>query len=317
MGLWSDKQSRAAMLSLVSNLTFLVLKLAAAAISGSIALLGDAVDSAEDLIASGVALFSVRLAMRPPDLEHPFGHGKVESLGTIFEAGVISVGAVFITFQALTNLTDSDREIETTIGLVVLGAAFIVNLLVARYVLKVAEETDSMILRADGRHILTNMAQAATVAVALILVRVTGNAVWDPIVALILAAFLFYTAAQLLRDGIREVMDVSLPAAEIALISRVVEEMPEARGIHALRARRSGPFRYIDMHVLMDPKATVAESHDVIERIEQEVRNAYPRSYVLVHADPDDGRTPSMLPPAAEDEKPGLAEQLHGHHGPG
>lgn len=313
MGLWSDRQSRAAVLSLASNLTFLVLKLAAAIVSGSVALLGDAVDSAEDLIASAVALFSVRLAIRPPDLEHPFGHGKVESLGTIFEAGVISVGAIFITYSAIGHLDDENRDIETTFGLVVLAAAFVVNGLVARYVFQVANDTDSMILRADARHILTNMAQAGTVACALILVEVTGNALFDPIVALLLAAFLIYTAVQLLWVAIREVMDVSLPAAEIELISRVVDDIPEARGIHSLRGRRSGPFRQIDMHVLMDPSTTVAESHDLIERIEQQVRAAYPRSSVLIHADPDDGRAEVDLP-APEEDEPGLAEKLHGHH---
>lgn len=313
MGLWSDRQSRAASLSLVSNLVFLLLKLVAAIVTGSVAILGDAVDSAEDLIASGVALFSVRLAMRPPDLEHPFGHGKVESLGTIFEAGVISVGAVFITITAIGHLDDENRDIETTFGLVVMLAAFVVNGLVARYVFQVANDTDSMILRADARHILTNMAQAATVAFALVLVEVTGNAIWDPIVALLLAAFLLYTAVQLLWTAIREVMDVSLPAEEIELISRVVDEEPEARGIHSLRARRSGPFRQIDMHVLMDPQITVAQSHDLIDRIEGQVRAAYPRSYVLIHADPDDGRLQEHLPEPEED-KPGLAERLHGHH---
>lgn len=313
MGLWSDRQSRAASLSLVSNLVFLLLKLVAAIVTGSVAILGDAVDSAEDLIASGVALFSVRLAMRPPDLEHPFGHGKVESLGTIFEAGVISVGAVFITITAIGHLDDENRDIETTFGLVVMLAAFVVNGLVARYVFQVANDTDSMILRADARHILTNMAQAATVAFALVLVEVTGNAIWDSIVALLLAAFLFYTAVQLLWTAIREVMDVSLPAEEIELISRVVDEEPEARGIHSLRARRSGPFRQIDMHVLMDPQITVAQSHDLIDRIEGQVRAAYPRSYVLIHADPDDGRLQEHLPEPEED-KPGLAERLHGHH---
>ncbi|HEX5939127.1 MAG TPA: cation diffusion facilitator family transporter [Dehalococcoidia bacterium] len=313
MGLWSDRQSRAASLSLVSNLVFLLLKLVAAIVTGSVAILGDALDSAEDLIASGVALFSVRLAMRPPDLEHPFGHGKVESLGTIFEAGVISVGAVFITITAIGHLDDENRDIETTFGLVVMLAAFVVNGLVARYVFQVANDTDSMILRADARHILTNMAQAATVAFALVLVEVTGNAIWDSIVALLLAAFLFYTAVQLLWTAIREVMDVSLPAEEIELISRVVDEEPEARGIHSLRARRSGPFRQIDMHVLMDPQITVAQSHDLIDRIEGQVRAAYPRSYVLIHADPDDGRLQEHLPEPEED-KPGLAERLHGHH---
>jgi cation diffusion facilitator family transporter len=313
MGLWADRQSRAALLSLLSNLVFLVLKLVAAVVSGSIAILGDALDSAEDLIASGVALFSVRLAMRPPDLEHPFGHGKVESLGTIFEAGVISVGAVFIIFTAISHLDDPDRDIETTFGLVVLFSAFVVNAFVARYVFQVANDTDSMILRADARHILTNMAQAATVAFALVLVDVTGNAIWDSVVALLLAAFLLYTAAQLLWAAIREVMDVSLPAGEIELISRVVEEEPEARGIHSLRARRSGPFRQIDMHVLMDPTITVAESHNLIERIETRVRAAYPRSYILIHADPDDGRAQAHLPPV-DDHQAGLAERLHGHH---
>ena len=313
MGLWSDRQSRAASLSLVSNLVFLILKLVAAVVTGSVAILGDAFDSAEDLIASGVALFSVRLAIRPPDLEHPFGHGKIESLGTIFEAGVISVGAIFITYTAIGHLDDENRDIETTFGLIVMVAAFVTNFFVARYVFQVANDTDSMILKADARHILTNMAQAAAVAFALVLVAVTGNAIFDPIVALFLAAFLFYTAVQLVWTASREVMDVSLPASEIELISKAVDGMPEVRGIHALRARRSGPFRQIDMHVLMDPATTLAESHSVIERIEAEVRSAYPRSYILIHADPDDGRVEEPLPPSEEDE-PSLAEKLHGHH---
>lgn len=325
MRLWSDTQSRAASLSLASNLLFLVLKLAAGLISGSIAVLSDAIDSGEDLIASGVALFSVRLALRPPDLQHPYGYGKVESLGTVFEATVIAIGAAFIGYYALTHLTNEDRDVDTTIGLVVMSLAFAVNFFVARYVYKVGRETDSMILLADARHIMTNMAQAGAVVVALLLVATTGNAVFDPLVALLLVAFLALTAAQLFWQAIREILDVSLPEGEVNLIVAIVREHPEVRGFHRLRARRSGPLRLIDVHLLMDPDSTVAESHGVIEEIEHKVEARYPRASIVIHAEPDDGRFRGP-----EDERvsesgagrtgvlaeaqPDVPEELPGHH---
>jgi cation diffusion facilitator family transporter len=309
-----------------SNLVFFIIKLAAGLVTGSIAVLSDALDSGEDLIASGVALFSVRLALHPADLEHPYGHGKVESLGTMFEAGVIAAGAGFVTFYALSNITDEDRDIETTLGLIVMGAAFITNFFVGRYVFKVARETDSMILMADARHIMTNMAQAAAVATALMLVAITGNAIFDPIVALLLAAFLFYTAAQLLWQAINEIMDVSLPHGELELIEQAVRDGgPDVRGFHRLRARRSGPMRLIDMHLIMAPDATVTESHSVTEDIERRVKDHYPRSSLVIHVEPDDGRFRGPRDERAENRHAGragsiseplpqAADEPHGHH---
>ena len=281
---------RAATLSLFSNLSLLILKLVVGLISGSIGVLSDAMDSGEDMVASAAALFSVSIAHRPADQEHPYGHGKVETLAAAVEAGVISLGGVFIAYQATERIVHGGQDIDVGLGLMAMAVAAVLNTLVSRYVGKAAKATESLALASDAKHLQTNVVQALAVFTALVLVSITGINLFDPIVALLLAAYLWFTAFGLLRNAVAEIMDVRLPEEDERQVRRsVLERLPEVRGFHDLRTRRSGRLRYIELHLLVEPTRTIQEVHDLCDQIEADIEKRLAGAIVTIHAEPDDG----------------------------
>jgi len=282
---------RAATLSFFSNLSLLILKLVVGLISGSIAVLSDALDSGEDLVASAAALFSVSIAHRPADLEHPYGHGKVETLAAAVEAGVIGLGGAFIAYQATERIVHGGRDVNVGIGLMAMAVAAVLNTLVSRYVGKAAKATESLALASDAKHLQTNVVQALAVFTALVLVGVTGVNLFDPLVALLLAAYLWFAAYGLLRNAVAEIMDVRLPEEDERQIQQsILAHYPEVRGFHHLRTRRSGPQRYVELHLLVDPTRTIQEVHDLSDHIEADIKKRLPNAIITIHAEPDDGR---------------------------
>jgi cation diffusion facilitator family transporter len=256
-------------------------------VSGSIAVLSDALDSAEDTIASTFTFFSVRVSARPPDAEHPYGHGKVESLAAVAQAVLIAGGGVFIMVQAVRRLVEAEAEIAVGLGLAAMVATAVVNLGVALYVTRAARLTGSLALRSDARHLWTNIAQAAAVILALALVGLTGRVLFDPIVALILAAYLLWTAAQVFRIGVEEVMDVRLPVEEIEVIEQcILIHRAEIGGYHDLRTRKSGRLRYVDLHLTVEATRSLEEVHGICDRIEGEIVRRLPGAVVTIHVEP-------------------------------
>lgn len=284
-----DPASKAAMLSVASNGLLLVLKLTFALLFGSVALLGDGIDSAEDLVASALVFFSVRLALQPPDEKHPYGHGKAESLAALSQAGLIAGGAIFIAFAATRRLLAEDPEIYVWPSLIAVGITAAVNLGVAGYAFRAARLTGSIAVASDARHLLTNVVQAGAVGAGLVLVGVTGNHVWDPVVALLLAAYLAWIAVGILRIALSELIDSALPVEDLATIEQTLAKArPGLRGYHALRTRRSGREAQIDAHLLVDPAMSVADAHRLSDHIEQELEGLIPGAIVTLHMDPDD-----------------------------
>jgi cation diffusion facilitator family transporter len=284
---FADLASRAAALSFASNATLLVLKLIVGIITGSIAVLSDAVDSAEDAVASTFAFFSVRVSARPPDAEHPYGHGKAESLAAVAQSTLIAGGGVFIIVQAVRRLMEAEADISVGPGLAAMFATAAVNLVVALYVSRAARATGSPALRSDARHLWTNIAQAAAVILALALVGITGHVLFDPIVALLLAAYLLWTAAQVFRIGLEEIMDVRLPPEEIQVIEECITAHCEGSGgYHDLRTRKSGRQRYVDLHLTADPSTSLEEVHAICDRIEGEIVRRLPGAVVTIHVEP-------------------------------
>jgi len=282
---------RAATLSFFSNLSLLILKLVVGLISGSIAVLSDALDSGVDMVASAAALFSVSIARRPADLEHPYGHGKVETLAAAVEAGVISLGGAFIAYQATERIVHGGRDVDVGIGLIAMAVAAVLNILVSRYVGRAAKATESLALASDAKHLQTNVVQALAVFTALVLVRISGINLFDPIVALLLAAYLWFAAFGLLRNAVAEIMDVRLPEQDERQVHQsILQHHPQVRGFHHLRSRRSGPQRYIELHLLVDPARTIQEVHDLSDQIEADIKKRLPGAIVTIHPEPDDGR---------------------------
>ncbi len=286
----SDLASRAAALAFTSNLTLMVLKLTVGIMTGSIAVLSDGIDSAEDAVASTFTFLSIRLAARPADEEHPYGHGKAESIAAAGQALLIAGGAAFIIVSAIQRLLESDASIETTPGLIAIAITAAVNAGVLFYVSRAANITGSMALRADTRHLWTNVAQAAVVFSALALVAITGNTVFDPIMALALAIYLLWIAGNVFMEAMSEIMDTSLPEGEQRLIEDCVQQCEAVRSHHGLRTRKAGRQRYIDIHIGVEAQQTVERAHTICDDLGSAIQAALPGSVVTIHLEPDDGQ---------------------------
>ena len=303
---------RAATLSLGSNIVLMVGKITIGLMFGSIAVLGDGVDSAQDVFASALAFFAVRLAGQPADDAHPYGHGKAESLAALAQALLIAFGAAFIAGAAIYRLVRDDVEIAVGPSLVAMLITAAVNLGVAAYAMRAARISGSVAIASDARHLLTNVVQAAAVIVALALVGITGQHAWDTAVALLLAVYLLWTAFTISRDALAELIDSALPDGDIQAIERIVASAPASvRGAHELRTRKSGRERYVDMHLLVDPSISVSDAHRCVEDIEREIRTAIPQAVVSIHVDPDEPDIMSRGAPRSRVADPGL--HLHSH----
>jgi cation diffusion facilitator family transporter len=284
----SDLASRAAALSFTSNLTLMVLKLVVGIASGSVAVLSDGIDSAEDAIASTFAFLSIRLASQPADEEHPYGHGKAESIAAAGQALLIAGGAGYIIARAVHRMT-GHHTIETTPGLIALSVTALVNVAVVLYVGRAAKLTGSMALRADTRHLWTNVAQAIAVIAALGLVAITGHSIFDPILALGLAMYLLWIAGNVFIEALSEIMDVRLPEPEEQAIEECLRRNPAVLGHHSLRTRKAGRQRYIDVHVAVDPAQTVAAAHATADDLEAAIQARLPGAVVTIHLEPEVG----------------------------
>lgn len=282
---------RIAAISLGATVCLLVLKLTLGILSGSIAVISDGIDSATDLVGGTAALISVGIAARPADEEHPYGHGKIESISASVAATIVAVGAGFVTFQAVRRLVEGSPEIDVGLGLIAVVIAAVVNTVMVVYMRREARRAHSLALASEATHLQTNVVQATTIIVGLALVGATGIREFDPAVALGLAAFMAWTAVMLAREALSEIMDVALPDDELRAIQDVIAaHEDDIRGFHRLRSRKSGPTRHIDMHLIVDAQRTIEEVHRVCDEIEREIHERLPGATITIHMEPDDGR---------------------------
>lgn len=287
----ADLAARAAALSLVTNAAMMVMKISVGIISGSVAVLSDGIDSAQDMVAAGIAFASVRIGARPADLGHPYGHGRAETVAAAIQALFIAAGGIFIVFRATQRLLNPPDHIHADIGLIAMLINAAVNVAVGSYARRVARSTGSPAIASDARHLWTNVVQAVCVLLGLALVLVTGEVAFDSIVALALGAYLLWTAGSILWAAVGDVLDASLTEEEIGFVEdAILAEGNVIAGFHRLRTRRSGQNRHIDFHLILPPNLSVAEAHVITDRIEERIRARWAGAVITIHAEPDDGR---------------------------
>jgi cation diffusion facilitator family transporter len=286
----AGERSRAAALSIVSNSALIILKLVAAAITGSIAILTEAIHSAIDLLASVIAFFSVRQAEAPADASHRYGHEKFENAAAGVEGMLILVGSGIIVYTAVNHLVDGIEIDQVGFGIGVIAFATLVNLIVSAYLSRRSKDLDSPALEGDAAHLRTDAYTSLGVLVGLALVHWTGETWIDPVVALAIAVAIVVTGWKITSRSWRVLVDEALPEDEVAKILAAVGEFG-ARGVvghHKLRTRRAGARRYVDMHVQFKQGTTLEEAHaiahDLQDRIADEIRGAD----VLIHLEPED-----------------------------
>jgi cation diffusion facilitator family transporter len=286
----ADRKSGAARLSIVSNACLIILKLVAGGITGSIAIITEAVHSAIDLVASVVAYFSIRKAEEPADESHPYGHEKVENLAAALEGVLILIGAGIIVFESARRLADPPEVEQLGIGIAVIGISVVVNLAVSTYLYRRAAQTHSPALEGDAAHLRTDAATSVAVLIGLALVAVTDVKALDPIVAMGVAGAIVWAGVRLITRSSRVLVDEALPEDELHVVADAIEtsEMPEVAGFHKLRARRAGSRRYIDLHVQFRSGTTLERAHEVSHELQAEIRRRVHRADVLIHIEPEE-----------------------------
>ena len=286
------RKTRAAAISIASNATLIVLKLVAGAITGSIAVITEAVHSAIDLLASIIAYFSVRKADEPPDESHPYGHEKVENVAAGIEGMLILVGAGIIIYEAVRRLMDQAGVQHLEVGIAVIGFSMVANAIVSTYLYRQARITDSPALEGDAAHLRTDAFTSGGVLLALILVETTGVEELDAITALVVAVAIVWAGIQILSRSSRVLVDEALPAEELETVRAAIEEFgsDQVIGFHKLRARRAGSRRYVDLHVQFSSGTTLERAHELAHGLQGAIRERLRGADVLIHLEPEDSR---------------------------
>jgi cation diffusion facilitator family transporter len=291
-----------AWLSIAAAVATMGLKTAAYVMTGSVGLLSDALESLVNLAGALMALAMLTIAARPADEDHAYGHGKAEYFSSGVEGALILVAAVSIAVAAAGRLIHPRPLERIGLGLAVAVVASLVNLAVALVLLRAARRHQSITLQANAHHLLTDVWTSAGVLAGVGAVAVTGWQRLDPLIALIVAGNIVRTGVRIVRESVSGLMDTALPADEQNIIRDVLEQLkPAGVEYHDLRTRRAGPRRFVSVHVLVPGAWTVQRGHDLLERIESDIRCALPEVEVLTHLE-------SLEDPASwEDRKGGDA----------
>jgi cation diffusion facilitator family transporter len=282
-------KSRAAALSIASNALLIGLKLAAGAITGSIAILTEAVHSLIDLVASVIAFVSVRKADEPADAEHPYGHEKVESLAATIEGMLILVGAAIIIYEATHRLVVGSSVETLGVGIAVMGISTVANLVVSAVLARRAKALESPALEGDAAHLRTDAFTSAGVLFGLLLVKVTGNSAFDSITALAVAVAIVVAGIRIIRRSSGVLIDEALPDAEMERVEAAIAtaRTPEVAGYHKLRGRRAGSRRHVDLHVQYRSGTSLELAHELAHRMRDSIEAEIPNCEVLIHVEPE------------------------------
>ena len=278
---------RYAWLSILTAVATILLKAVAWQLTDSVGLLSDALESVVNLAGAMMALAMISLAALPPDEDHAYGHGKAEYFSAGFEGLLILVAAMAIGATAIMRLFDPRPLEQVGIGLAVSLAASLLNLVTALILRAAGRRYRSLTLEADAHHLLTDVWTSAGVIVGLAAVSLTGWLWLDPVIALLVAGNILRIAWKLLYSSAQGLMDRALPDADTVLLQAIFDQH-RAQGIefHALRTRESGARRFIDVHVLVPGHWSVQHAHEVVEKIEADIRQALPQSTILTHLEP-------------------------------
>jgi cation diffusion facilitator family transporter len=284
-----ESKRGAAGLSIASNATLIALKLAAGAITGSIAIITEAIHSLIDLVASVIAYFSVRKADEPADVDHPYGHEKVENLAAAIEGMLILLGAGVIVYEATHQLVVGSGVDRLGVGIAVMAFSVFANLVVSTVLSRQAKAHESQALEGDAAHLRTDAMTSAGVLLGLAVVQVTGNAVFDPITALVVAVAIVWAGFRILRRSSGVLVDEALPPEEMDRIEQAIAKArtPEVAGYHKLRARRAGNRRHIDLHVQYRSGTSLERAHELAHAMRDSIEAEIPNSEVLIHVEPE------------------------------
>jgi len=293
-----NKLTRYAWLSIATALATIVLKAIAYYVTGSVGLLSDAVESIVNLVGGIMALSMLTIAAQPADDDHAFGHSKAEYFSSGVEGSLILLAAVSIAWTAIPRLFHPKPLEAVGVGLLVSLAASAINLVVALGILRAGRNANSITLQANAKHLLTDVWTSVGVLAAVGLVYYTGWLWLDPLIALLVAANIVWTGYGIVSESVGGLMDRALDPAERKRLADTLEPYrQDGIDFHAVITRRAGARKFVSMHVLVPGDWSVQKGHELLERIEADIRRSLPHSIVFTHLEPKDD------PASFEDEK--------------
>lgn len=276
-----------AWLSIAAAVLTISLKACAYWLTGSVGLLSDALESLVNLVAASVALMVLTIAARPADEDHPYGHDKAEYFSSGVEGGMILLAALSIAVTAVDRLLHPQPLEQVGLGLTVSMIASLINFGIAQTLFTAGGRYHSITLEADAKHLMTDVYTSIGVLLGVGAVRLTGREWLDPIVALAVAANIICTGVHLVRRSVLELMDTALPLEEQAVIKNILDQYQDDRiQYHALRSRRAAARRFVSVHILVPGTWTVQRGHDLLERIEAQIRGQLVNTTILTHLEP-------------------------------
>ena len=291
-----DRAGLLKLASVASVLTagfLIVAKLAAWSVTGSVSVLASLVDSVMDSIASLINLFAIRYSLQPADEDHRFGHGKAEPLAGLAQSAFIAGSAIFLVFHAIDRLrfTQSLDQVGIGLGVMVLAIVMTLGLLaIQRYVIS---KTNSTAIRADSLHYLTDLLTNISVLLALYLSSLGWT--WaDPVFAIVVAIYIFYSAFQIGHEAFQQLMDRELPEEILERILAIAMSHPEVTGTHELRTRQAGHTRFVQIHLVLHENMSLKHAHEIADEVEAEILAFLPGAEIMIHQDPADDSNKSQ-----------------------
>jgi cation diffusion facilitator family transporter len=284
-----NKKSNAARLSVISNAFLVVMNLTVGLISGSVSIMSEAIHTFIDMLAALMAYFSVRVSDKPADKEHPYGHGKYENISGVVEALLIFVASGWIIYHSISRLTSKHAIDHTglTLGFIVMVISALVDFFVSRHMYRVAKETDSVALKADALHLSVHVYTSLGIGASLAVIYFTGWNFLDPVAAIVVASFILKEAFEILVEAFKPLIDNALPEEEQKIITKTINQFKSNNiKYHMLRTRKAGSNRELDFHLEVAGNMTVKESHDICDKIENELKKKLPNLEITIHVEP-------------------------------
>jgi cation diffusion facilitator family transporter len=283
----SQRKIRAARISMATAATLTLVKLVTGILTGSMAVLSSAIDSLLDIIMSVANFLAIRQAEQPPDLKHPFGHGKFETLATIVQALAIAVSGGWVCYESIRRLLTGVTLGRLEGGMIILAFSALVSWRIGRFLLRTARETESTALKADSLHFSMDVYTNIALLAGLVVIRLFGILWLDPVLSIIVAVYIFFQAFGLFRYGLRDILDEQLPETIRQEIAAILDQhRGKLLGYHRLRTRRAGSQKIIDFHLTLCKHLSVEEAHNIADHLENHMKEKIPGADITIHVEP-------------------------------
>ena len=286
----NTKKRFVAGLSITSNVILSVLKIITGILSGSLSIISEAIHSLSDFFASVLTFFSVVKSSKPADRDHPYGHGRYEDLAGFIEGFLIILASVFIIYEATKKIIFGIKiDTESIMGIAVMLIAVVLNIIVSSLLFKVAKETNSISLYADGEHLRTDVYSSLGVLLGLIFIKITGHGMLDPIIAILVAVVIFRAGYSIIKKSASNLLDHSLPDEDIKKIKQIIKDCSEKASLkrNGIRTRQIGPTKDIDLILQFPNSTSICECHQICDDIEKQISLLYPHCSISIHFEPD------------------------------